>query len=1420
MVMKTFDELDAASGINGLLAEPARPRADAASLLAPSPSVGDTFAAAFRADNTIGAVVSRKDAGLDNHDDGTFDPVAFVKEHGLHGYESSFVDIMNERRAHAVKNQIVRELEDRKTLEAAGWTGTLARIAAGVFDAPTLIPGTVAVRGAKGAWSVGRSALLGGVSTGAAQAVTEAALQSSQETRTAGESLVNIGSAAVLGSLVGGGIAAALGRGERKAMEKALGEIAALNLDGNVHVGGAGADIAEGAHFVDPVTRQRGRDDLAVAGGAADAVVRATSWFNPVLRGTQRYAASARQTVAGVFEGTIYRKMHDAGDTLGASAETMARAQVSAQQALAGAAAESAFSDMRKAGVRMSSQDFYDEVGRAMRSSDEHANPHVAQAAQAYRKAVDHFTEQMLGVARKLRDAGEADHPFLRMLDDGALDPKTAASYFTRVYNRDRLLATEPEFLDVVGREIASRMASEYEKDVEKLAAARARHKEQIGDLSLAGAELAARIEDLKRAGDKLDAQNAHFADLDTRLSEARAAVKTSRGADREAARSEVKTILAQGGKDFEDFLSARAGLRRRMSNMRTNNPDNQLARGEQISERIAAVQEAAGNSLAAFAKRAKNLLNSISGKPVTEAMDAVRVLRDSLDAARARLAAAEARASRLYAQYTEHMSPEAAFHEGAAQATKNVGENVALRAGTREADRVSGQVRAAQQAVKNYEAALSRLDAVTARLEQGETKLADAPAAIREIEQMLDDAAKSTADVNLRRGEFIQRQKERAAALTPEEVAKRAAAKNAQLTRVLDAAEERFFSRWQKRLAAGAEITEKYDFEGAARIAAAEAYRSVSGLGHVQEDMPKFVVKITTGPMRERTLMIPDEILDKHGWLINDAREVVNRYSRAMAGEIELTRRFGRADMREQLAQVTDEYTKLKLDVDAASSVAEVNRVLGRDKYAEKLDLAKVKRDAVAVLSADQASALVDIKAGRDLIRGSYLQGANNTNYASVTRSLAAFNYLRHMGGVLLSNISDFYRPAMVHGLRPYLDTLPDIARRAFRFAGAETSEGFDKLMKESKLAGVVTERINHHMLVANGDIADPFVSNTSHVERLLQKGTKLASRWNAINLFTDAQQAIASVLVQNRILSAVVDGSDERLLAMLGIGGRTKTDIAELFARHGEIVDGVRVANTEKWLAEARADGSSAAIARAERAVLAYRSAVNMDVNSVVSRRGLGAAPLFAHTPTGRLLTQFSGFMMGAHSNVTIRGLQEDQARFVGGLVATTMLGALTSYFAAARGGRERFEKYVRDTAANPALLIGEGLDRSGVFPMLFDFSNRFERASGAVGYQYRVNPVKSSLALLGGGRGAVGITSTRASDSAGIFGALGGPTAGLIDSAVSTGRVIADVGSGRPPPKHDINSAMAFMPFQSYYGMREILQILSGNSVYVRH
>jgi len=1446
VTFKTFDELDAETGPAALFSNTAvRPTElptagyDTPETIRKAEEISQrsVLAAAFRQDNTVVSMLTRKDTGVDNHDDGEFDPVSYIKQHNLGGYEDSFMGVMNTPRADAIRSQIERERQDRETLAASGWTGTFAQIAAGLFDLPTLIPGTVAVRGATGGWSIGKSMLMAGTSAAATQAATEGFLQATQQTRTGAESMVNIGAAAVLGSLLGGGVAAVLGKNERIAAEKALANIADIQSGAKPnefipdHVlaerspAGAGADVAEGAFYVDPIQKARTREELAVEGAAAGATVKLTSWFNPVLRATQRYAASARQVGNVLYENTIYRAMHSAGDTTGASVEAAIRTRVSALQGEALSSAQASYKEMRSAGTRMSEDDFYNAVGRAMRNRDEDANPFVARAAQGYRKLFDEFT----------RDALK-----LGLLEQGDLDVKTAASYFSRIYNRDRLLATEPEFLDVIGRHFAERMQSAYEIDTTQLAGARAKYEQRRADISSSGADRLARINEVEASGAKLDADNARFAELADDLTEARAAVLAAADeAAKTAARAEVKRIMSQGGEDFAAFLKERAALRSRRRALTVANPDAQASKFERLSQRIDDEQEAAKRSILAAAKRMKNVMNRLAADPGGRAEAALADALAEAEKIQKAIAASDRRLEALARPAGDQPEGLAAFwaqrkaEQDAARATAQelVDELEALALRGIDADELRAALSPAEAKTKGQLAEGAevrkgqregRLAGQGAKVTEAEFGVLDAEQLVQSLKKLLDDLATQASERSVRRGEVIGRMKERAAKLAPEEVKKNAAAQSDKLDRVIGAVEERFDKRWGARRAIGLERKETYDFEAAGRATAKEIYDKISGKVQQRDDLPTFITKITSGPLKDRTFMAPDELLAGRGWLKDDVREVANRYARAMAGEIELTRRFGKADMSEQLSQIAKEYSDMRVAVDKAGSIDEVNRILGRNKFSKRADLAKAKVEAQQALARDEASAITDTKAGRDLIRGTYDQGVNNSNFASVTRSLMHFNYLRQMGGVLLANITDFYRPAMVHGLGPYLRTMPQAMAEAF---GAG-SGGFKASVKEARLAGLVYERVTNSLMAANGDIADPFLAKTTQIERFMQKATGLASRWNLINLFTDAQQTIASTMSQHRVLEAAlgnagrdgsfVKGDGVRLLRMLGIDEQAQGDIARLFGKYGETIDGIRVANTERWLQEG---GTAAQIERNERAVRAYRNAINTDVNSVVSRRGIGDAPLFANHPVGKMMTQFSGYAMGAHSRVMVRGMQEGHARLVGGLIAMTMLGAATSYLAAWRGGAERWKRYADETSKNPALLIGEGLDRSGFFPILFDIANRAERVSGAVGYDYRFNPVKSPISALGGGK-ALGVVSTRASDSSAAFGALLGPTAGLMDSAIAAGRVAADTAAGKRSPRRDVNQAIAGLPFNSYYGIREMLQVLTGNSNYTRN
>ena len=600
-------------------------------------------------------------------------------------------------------------------------------------------------------------------------------------------------------------------------------------------------------------------------------------------------------------------------------------------------------------------------------------------------------------------------------------------------------------------------------------------------------------------------------------------------------------------------------------------------------------------------------------------------------------------------------------------------------------------------------------------------------------------------------------------------------AARESRLAKIAEkraAAERLFYDRWEIRR--GGEGVDPHaegvrpDFGQAARDIADDVFDKLTGraAGDSSSSLPEYLTPITRGPLKDRTFNIPDQLVEE--FLHSNVREVAERYGRTMSAEIELTRRFGRADMKDQLTAIQEEYRALR------ESVGD--------------DAAKLK-----ALADDEKGAINDLQAMRDLVRGTYKVAENGTNYGRAVRALMAFNYIRTMGGAAVANIAEIYRPAMVHGLGRYMTQ--GIAPLLTNLSAIKLS------VKEAQLSGQVTERVLQSRMMSLGEIGDPYRSGTA-VERWLTNGSRLGSKWNGLVYWTDGMKAISSVLSQDRIVDAVRGGKDARLLAYLGIDGDMAQRIAKEFDTHGEVLEGVKVANTQQWTDA--------------QAVRAYRSAVSKDVDSIIVTKSVGDVPLFANTPTGRLILQFRNYTFAAHQRITLRAMQEDKAQFLSGMIGMAALGAMGAAMRSWRGGGERFEKF-KESASNPGYLVGEGLDLSGMFALPIEFGNTVEKLSGPTGFSF--NPVKTPF--LAAGRVADSNASLQGESTRFVsrdpLGAILGPTAGLPATVARAAGAPVNIGTGGKPSDSQANAAASLIPFGSYLGMREALQVLADDSPY---
>jgi hypothetical protein len=1263
----------------------------------PAPSFFDTLGAAFRQDNTVGSWLTSKGSSdpfgygvLTAPVQPNYSPWDEVKGTPYADHWSEFAGSTSHEQTEALKaqfdQQAATEQMDRVTLSRAGWEGTVATMAASILDPMLLVPiGGEAGVGARTAYKIARSAAV----VGAATTAQEGVLQATQETRPLEESAINIGTGIALGGLLGGAHAY-LTRPER--------DVAANGLTGVITSdrGSIGAAATPAASL----------EDLTPSGTVTSALADATKFVSPNARSNFREAPLARQVAQELAENTMYQRMNDAGQTLGASAETQARVASLGKIADAQIAHDDIFKEMKQSGINMSRGDFEDAVGDAMRNGDQGENDFVSRAATAWR---DRLFDPLKNEA----------------IDQGLLpadvNVATAPSYFSRAWSRDVLEAREAEFKSIVTDHYAGQMADDYAGSATSLRTRLATLDQEKADLQLGLDDRTSTLADLQKQGDALDEANGEHVDRIIRINDARrqarAAADAGDATTASASRTKAARIKAEGGSGLQSYLAQRRTLRSRARAVDLGYAG-MAERGDNITSQLAEAREANARSL-----------NRLLARGRVFEREAQRLDPDKL----------QARISDLRDGFADVLARSEKAQDRLARAAERLGPDAP--AGL--ADRLKREAAA--------EAALhERLNSISARLEAAESL--DPDMQITELREAMDGASREVSDTVTARGERIQRLRDRLATLDPAKIDGRLKAIDDLKAKL----QRDFYDRWEIRhLGEGVDHTSQArpDFRAAARDIADEVHNKLTGrnYGDSGSVLPEFMTPITRGPMKDRTFNIPDAKVKD--FLDPNVVSVAHRYGRTMAAEIELTRRFGRADMRDQLDGI-------------------------RRQYADMREQAGADPKRLKKLAADERGAIEDITAMRDLIRGTYKAAENGADYARVLRGVQAFNYIRSMGKVTISNLSDLYRGAFAHGIGRFVsEGVPALV---------SNMKGIKLSVKEAQLAGQVTDRVLQSRLSSLVELGDPYRSGTM-VEKWLQNGTRVASTLNGISIFTDVSKSIASVMSQNRILEGVAGTADRRYLAYLGIDGDMAGRIAQQFAEHGHTEDTVRIANTQGWTDP--------------EAVRAYRAAVSKDVDSIVVTRSVGDVPLFANTPIGKALLQFKTFNIASNQRVLLRGMQEGRANFVSMTIGMSTVGVLSAFLRARTSGDQRYAEFLK-SAQNPGYLLGEALDASGMFSLPIEAGSDIETLTG-------VNPIKSPLmhAFPGSPQGGQGVRRIGVDP----VGRLLGPTAGLISDVSKASGAPIGAATGDKITDSQAAAAKRLVPFQSYIGMRQALDLI---------
>jgi hypothetical protein len=420
----------------------------------------------------------------------------------------------------------------------------------------------------------------------------------------------------------------------------------------------------------------------------------------------------------------------------------------------------------------------------------------------------------------------------------------------------------------------------------------------------------------------------------------------------------------------------------------------------------------------------------------------------------------------------------------------------------------------------------------------------------------------------------------------------------------------------------------------------------------------PNIVVK--AGPLKERTLIVPDEVLEP--FLINDAEKVLTQYIRSVAPQLEVTRRFGDVEMKQAVQNLKDEY----------------------DQLLAKAGSDKVKKDLETALKSD----FEDVMGIRDRLLGKAgIPADPDSMLVRGARLFRNYNYIRMLGSQALSSLADAGRIVTQYGL----------ARTARAIGTFGTNLGAWKGAREdAKRMAIGLDWTLNTRGSTLGDIGD--YAETA-IEEVAQRGANLFTRVTGMATWNSSLKFLASALQQDEILRVATRGTasarKKAQLASIGIDGALLGRISKEYEKHG-VDEGLRRARTDLW-----AD---------KEAALAYETAILRAADTAVLTKGAGDTPLFMSSELGKTLFQFKSFGMAAVNRLLIpaaQGIQRGDLAMMNGLAV--MLGLGVMRYATKQWTSEQ------PIDTSPPSLIREAIDGAGLSSYLMDGYDVFAGMTG---------------------------------------------------------------------------------------------------------
>lgn len=503
-------------------------------------------------------------------------------------------------------------------------------------------------------------------------------------------------------------------------------------------------------------------------------------------------------------------------------------------------------------------------------------------------------------------------------------------------------------------------------------------------------------------------------------------------------------------------------------------------------------------------------------------------------------------------------------------------------------------------------------------------------------------------------------------------------------------------------------------------------------------------------GPLHERTLMIPDNLVAKY--LERDIEKIHQAYVRGVVPEIVLARNFGGKNLTDDVDRILTNYDELKNVkrqefVAAGKPEAELNKVIAELEAAKKKDL-----DDIAFL--------------RDGLLGNAGKvGEHEKVFARSAKGLRQVVTMAQLGGQTVSSLSDTMRPVMAHGLARYAKAVSALASNPeLRHASRAELQSF----------GVALEVLQSSRFNQLADIADDF-GHMNKAERGLDKMSQVFAKTTGMQHWNSGLKQISGLMTGDRILShspnwAALSKNDRALLANLGLDEASAARIAQQFAAHGEEMSGMKIANLKAWDDVAAKD--------------AYELAVLKHVDIIINTPNPSELPKFMQTWWGKTLMQFKSFLFTTHTQTLLAGLQQRDFNTVFGAVGMVGMGAIVTAVKTELSGKE--------PPKNAADWLINGIDNSGVLSIPLEINNISSKFGGP--------SIRGGLRLAG-----IETENKRFVDRSPVA-SLGGPALGYLEKAAKAPGAAYDIASGAEPFDYqNTQKVVSLLPGQNLWAVR---------------